>query len=395
MPTTERVSLWRLPAVRAVFAVSLLGLTSYSVLLAALPAYAAGAGAGLVAAGSATTVFLLVTVLVQGTVPALVRRWGLGPVLGAGLVALGAPAPLYLAGDDVRWLLAVSAVRGVGFAVLTVLGSTIAAQAVPPERRGESIGIYGLGAALPTLVAVPGGAALTLAGHFAWVAVLGASAVLALPFVPGLVRALGPPPADAGPGTSRAAVRASAAPALVLLTVTLAGGGLVTFLPIERPDGLVATGALLLFGVSTAVCRWRVGVLVDRMGARVLLPAALGTGVAGLALVALGLSVTGPSGAGVLLVGSLGLGVAYGAVQNLTLVVSLARAGEGGTATVSAVWNASFDTGTAIGALAVGAVAAGLGLPLTYLLVAGLLALVLPVAVAVARTPRVSRPPLS
>ncbi|MCZ2828650.1 MFS transporter [Modestobacter sp. VKM Ac-2986] len=390
MPTAERVSLWRLPAVRAMFAVSLLGLTSYSVLLAALPAYAADAGAGLVAAGSATTVFLLVTVLVQGTVPALVRRWGLGPVLAAGLVALGAPAPLYLAGDDVAWLLAVSAVRGVGFAVLTVLGSAIAAQAVPPERRGESIGIYGLGAGLPTLVAVPGGAALTLAGHFPWVAALGASAVLALPFVPGLVRALGPPPADAGPGTSRAAVRASAAPSLVLLTVTLAGGGLVTFLPIERPDGATATAALLVFGVSTAVCRWRVGVLVDRIGARVLLPAALGTGVAGLALVALGLSLAGPAGTGALLLGSLGLGVAYGAVQNLTLVVSLARAGEGSTATVSAVWNASFDTGTAIGALAVGAVAAGLGLPLTYLLVAGLLALVLPVAVAVARAPRLS-----
>ncbi|MFQ1000701.1 MFS transporter [Modestobacter sp. SSW1-42] len=390
MPTAERVSLWRLPAVRAMFAVTLLGLTSYAVLLSALPAYAAGTGAGLVAAGSATTVFLVVTVLAQGTVPALVHRRGLGPVLAGGLVALGAPAPLYLAGDDVRWILAVSAVRGIGFGVLTVLGSTIAAQAVPAARRGESIGIYGLAAALPTLVAVPGGAALTLAGHFAWVAVLGASAVLALPFAPGLVRHLGPLPADAGPGGSRAAVRASAAPSLVLLAVTLAGGGLVTFLPIERPDGVLATAALLLFGVSTAVCRWRVGVLVDRIGARVLLPAALGAGVVGLALLALGLSTAGPAGTAALLLGSLGLGVAYGAVQNLTLVVSLARAGEGSTATVSAVWNASFDTGTAIGALAVGAVAAGLGLPATYLLVAALLAVVLPVAVAVARVPRLS-----
>ena len=385
-----RASLWRLPAVRAMFAVTLLGITSYALLLSALPAYAAGTGAGLVAAGSATTVFLVATVLAQGTVPALVRRWGLAPVLSAGLVALGAPAPLYLAGDDVRWLLAVSAVRGVGFAVLTVLGAAIAAQAVPPERRGESIGIYGLGAALPTLAAVPGGAALTLAGHFPWVAVLAASALLALPFVPGLVRALGPSPDDAAPGSSRAAVRASAAPSLVLLTVTLAGGGLVTFLPIERPDGALATTALLLFGLSTAFCRWRVGVLVDRIGARVLLPAALGSGVAGLALVALGLSTAGPAGTGSLLLGGLGLGVAYGAVQNLTLVVSLARAGEGRTATVSAMWNASFDTGTAIGALAVGAVAAGLGLPVTYLLVAVLLALVLPVAVAVGRLPRVS-----
>jgi predicted MFS family arabinose efflux permease len=382
-----RPSLWRLPAVRAMFAVTLLGITSYALLLSALPAYAAGTGVGLVAAGSATTVFLVVTVLAQGTVPALVRRLGLGPVLSAGLVALGAPAPLYLAGDDLGWLLAVSAVRGVGFAVLTVLGSAIAAQAVPPERRGESIGIYGLAAGLPTLLAVPGGAALTLAGHFPLVAVLASSAVLALPFVPGLVRALGPPAEEVGPGGSRAAVRAAAAPSLVLLTVTLAGGGLVTFLPIERPDGVLATAALLLFGVSTAVCRWRVGVLVDRLGARTLLPAALLSGVAGLALVALGLSTGGPVGTGWLLLGSLGLGVAYGAVQNLTLVVSLARAG-GHTATVSAVWNASFDTGTAIGALAVGAVAAGLGLPVTYLLVAVLLALVLPVAVAVARVPR-------
>jgi predicted MFS family arabinose efflux permease len=388
VPTVERSSLWRLPAVRAVFAVTLLGITSYALLLSALPAYAAGTGAGLVAAGSATTVFLVATVLAQGTVPALVRRWGLGPVLSAGLVALGAPAPLYLASDDVRWLLAVSAVRGVGFAVLCVLGAAIAAQAVPPQRRGESIGIYGLGAALPTLAAVPGGAALTLAGHFPVAAVLAASALLALPFVPGLARALGPLAAEGTGGGSRAAVRASAAPSLVLLTVTLAGGGLVTFLPIERPDGAVATTALLLFGGSTALCRWRVGALADRIGARALLPAALGCGVAGLALVALGLATTGTAGTGVLLLGSLGSGVAYGAVQNLTLVVSLARAGEGSTATVSAMWNASFDTGTAIGALAVGAVAAGLGLPVTYLLVAGLLALVLPIAVVVARVPR-------
>jgi len=382
-------SLWRVPAVRSMFAVVLLGISSYALLLSALPAFAADNGAGLVAAGSATTVFLVVTVLVQGTVPALVRRWGLGPVLAAGLVALGLPAPFYLVSDDVRWLLAVSAVRGIGFAVLTVLGSAIAAQAVPPERRGESIGIFGLGAAVPSLVAVPGGTALALAGHFDVVAVLAAASLLALAFVPGLVRALGPPPPEPAPGGSRAAVWAAAGPSLVLLVVTLAGGGLVTFLPIERPDGSLAAVALLLFGVSTALCRWRVGVLVDRMGARVLLPATLGCGVAGMLLVALGLS-TGADAA--VLAGVFALGVAYGAVQNLTLVVALARAEPGQTTTVSAVWNASYDSGTAIGALAVGAVAAEAGLSLTYVLVAVLMALALPLAVTL---PRALRPALS
>jgi predicted MFS family arabinose efflux permease len=370
------------------FAITVLGISSYALLLSALPAHAADTGAGLVAAGSATTVFLVVTVLVQGTVPALVRRWGLGPVLAAGLVALGLPAPLYLAGDDVRWLLAVSAVRGIGFAVLTVLGSTIAAQAVSPDRRGESIGIFGLGAAIPTLVAVPGGTALTLAGHFDWVAVLAAAALLALAFVPGLVRALGPPPAPAEPGGSRAAVWAAAGPSLVLLVVTLAGGGLVTFLPIERPDGSLAAIALLLFGLSTALCRWRAGVLVDRMGARVLLPVTLTVGVAGMLLVALGLGAGERAGTVAVLVGVLALGVAYGAVQNLTLVVALARAGEGQTTTVSAVWNASYDSGTALGALVVGVVAAQVGLPLTYVLVAVSMALALPLAVTVARALR-------
>lgn len=386
---TATGSLWRLPVIRSLVAVNALGFLSYSLLLAALPAHAAAGGAGLTAAGTVTTVFLVVTVLVQGTVPALVRRWGLGPVLMGGLVALGAPAPLYLLGDDVRWLVAVSAVRGLGFAVVTVLGATIAAQAVPPERRGESIGIYGLAIAIPTLAAVPGGAALTLAGHFAWVAVLAAATLLAIVFVPGLVRGIGPTAGDQRPGGSRAAMWAAAAPSVVLLVVTLAGGGLVTFLPIERPDGSLAAGALLVFGVSTAASRWWAGVLVDRVGARVLFPGTLTAGAAGMALVALGLHTGRGAGAAAVLAGALGLGIAYGAVQNLTLVIALARAADDQTATVSAVWNACYDTGTAIGALLVGAVAAEVGLPLSYVLVAVSLVLVLPLAVTL---PRALRP---
>ena len=383
----RRASLWRLPAIRSLFALNVLGFLSYSLLLSALPAYAAELGSGLTAAGSVTTVFLVATVLAQAAVPALVARLGTGPVLVVGLVAMGVPSPLYLLADDVRWFAVVSVARGIGFAVLTVLGSTIAAQAVPAERRGESIGIYGLAISLPTLAAVPGGTALTLAGHFPVVAGLAAAPVLALVFVPGLVRAIGRPAEQERTGSSRAAVRAAALPSLLLLVVTFAGGGLVTFLPIERPDGALAAAALLVFGLGTAVCRWGAGVLADRFGARVLLPGALALGVAGLLLVALGLRTDGAGGVAVL-AGSAALGAAYGAVQNLTLVLALARAGESRTATVSAVWNACFDTGTAIGALAVGAVAAQLGLPVTYVLVAVLLAGLLPVAVTLPRALR-------
>jgi predicted MFS family arabinose efflux permease len=387
--TAERgSSLWRLPAVRSLFAVNMLGFLSYSLLLSALPAHAAELGSGLTAAGSVTTVFLLATVAAQAAVPALVARLGIGPVLIAGLLALGLPSPLYLLADDVRWFAAVSVVRGFGFAVITVLGATIAGQAVPAERRGESIGIYGLAVSLPTLAAVPVGTALTLAGHFAVVAALAAAPAVAVVFVPGLVRALHGPGRVQQERGSRAAVLAALAPSLLLFLVTFAGAGLLTFLPIERPDGALAAVGLFAFGVATALARWRAGLLVDRLGARVLLPVALGSGVGGLLLVALGLRLHGTGGTAAVLVGVLALGTCYGAVQNLTLVIAFARAGEEQAATVSAVWNACFDGGTAIGAFAVGAIAAAVGLPLTYVFVAVALALAMPLAVTLPRSLR-------
>jgi predicted MFS family arabinose efflux permease len=364
---------------RALVGATGLGFAGYCLTLASLPAHAVAGGASPDTAGVVTAVFLLVTVAGQSVVPALTARHGLGPVLAAGLLLLGAPSPLYVLDDGVVWLSAVSAVRGAGFAVLTVLGAVLAAQVAPPGRRGESIGLYGLAIAVPNLLAVPAGVALVLDGHAAWLAWLAASPVLALPLVPGLARTVHWE--GAAGGSSREAVRAALAPSVVLLLVTLAGGGLMTFLPIERPDGALATTALLVFGVTGALTRWRAGLLADRVGTSRLLPAALVVGALGLAAVGLGLGTSD----GVVLAGAAVFGAGYGAVQNLTLVTAFARAGESGSTAASAMWNASFDAGTAAGALALGLVAAGVGLPWTYVLVAGVLLAGLPTALAATR----------
>ena len=107
-----RTSLWRLPAMRALVGATALGFASYCLTLASLPAYAVAGGAAADTAGVVTAVLLLVTVAVQSAVPALTARYGVGPVLAAGLVALGAPSPLYAVDDGLLWLSAVSAVRG-------------------------------------------------------------------------------------------------------------------------------------------------------------------------------------------------------------------------------------------------------------------------------------------
>ncbi|TFV78567.1 MFS transporter [Blastococcus sp. CT_GayMR19] len=375
-----RASLWRAPAMRALVGVTVLGFVSYCLTLASLPAYAVAGGARESTAGTVTAVLLVVTIAVQAVVPVLTARLGQARVLALGLVALGAPSPLYAVDDGLLWLSALSAVRGVGFAVLTVLGATLAAQVAPAERRGEAIGIYGLAIAVPNLVAVPAGVALVLDGHAGWLAWLAASPLLGLFLVPTLVRAM-PPQEVRGPaGAGRIAAMAAVAPSVVLFVVTLAGGGLVTFLPIERPDGALATAALLLFGLTGAVTRWRAGLLADRFGSRRLLPLALVLGAAGLIAVAAGLL----AGDAWVLVGAAVFGAGFGAVQNLTLLTAFARAGEGGATSASAMWNASFDAGTAAGALGLGILAAGIGLPWTYVLASALLAVLVPLAVRAA-----------
>jgi predicted MFS family arabinose efflux permease len=377
--------LWRLPAVRQLLVVSLLGFTSFCLTLASLPTWAVEGGASRATAGLVTTVMLGVTVLTQSMVPVIISRLGSGPALALGLVLLGAPAPLYALSSQLPALLTISAVRGVGFALLTVISATLTTAAAPPERHGESVGLYGLAIALPILVGVPAGVALTQAGHFAVAATLAASPVLAVPSAIWVGRhqrnkAVASSSGDAGP-SHRQVLRVALAPSAVLLVVTVAGGGLVTFLPIERPSGALATAALLVFGTTAALARWRAGVLVDRAGPRLLLPGALGLAVLGLGTAALCL-VGGRAYDGVLLVAAAVFGLGYGAVQNLTLVVAFARAGPGGEATASALWNGAFDSGTALGAFGVGAVAAsGLALPWTFALTAGLMLLALPVAV--------------
>jgi predicted MFS family arabinose efflux permease len=390
MSQSRDESLWRLPGVRRLLLVSFLGFASFCLTLASLPTWAVQGGASQATAGLVTTVMLVATVAVQGVVPAAITRLGIGPALALGLLLLGAPSPLYGLSSQLPLLLSVSAIRGVGFALLTVIGATLTGIVAPPSRHGEAVGVYGLSIALPNLIGVPAGVALTIAGHFPLVGIMAASPLLAVPLA---LRMGGRPdrsePAEVRvPGVRRTAAVLTVAPSLVLLVVTAAGGGLVTFLPIERPNGTLATLGLLVFGAAAAVARWRAGLLVDRMGSRILLPASLVLSAVGLGAVA-GCLLGGSSYDALLLVGALLFGLGYGAVQNLSLVLAFARAGPEGGPIASAVWNAAFDTGTAAGAVGVGVLAhSGLGLPWSFAVTAAFILVMLPVAFGVGPTRR-------
>ncbi|MET0966950.1 MAG: MFS transporter [Nakamurella sp.] len=378
----------RSPGMPALLGMSVLGFTSFFLTLSALPVYAVERGVPEALAGLATTVMLVATVASQVVVPAAVRGIGQPATLTIGLLALGAPAPLLLLSDQLWWLLAVSAVRGVGFAILTVLTPLVATQIAPPGSHGRAIGLYGLAVAVPNVAAVPAAVALTGAGHFPLVAVMAAVPVLAIPLAWRFPR----PPlvSTQRSAKSKVPIRRLMAILALLLALTLAGGGIFAILPVQLADAAVVTWALLLLGVSAAVARWRAGALADRAGPGRLLPACAATGVLGLIILALGVSGTG-IGAGVLVaLGAAIFGIAYGGAQNLTLLLSFDLAGVDRRAGASAAWNATFDAGTAIGALLIGAVAAGSSLSVAML---GCAAFVVVTAVTAISGVRRAQPP--
>ncbi|QZY29100.1 MFS transporter [Nocardioides coralli] len=383
-------SIWRQPGMRPLVVMTFLGFSGYAVLLPVAPLWAVRGGADAAGAGLVNGVLLLATVLTQLLVPRALLRFGWSRVLVVGMVLLGVPAAAYAASDALVPVLALSAVRGMGFGILTVTGSAAVAALVDPRRRGEAIGAYGLAVAFPNLVLLPAGPWLALNVGFPLVFAISALPLLAVPAAIRLSGALGvsapdlvtpaTPGADDAADPVWAARRRLARPTLLLLSVTLAGGAAITFAPQLVSDGLVASAGLLVMGLVAALGRWRVGRLADRHGAERFLAPLTATTAVGSALLAW--SLAGPGGAttALFLVAMLVLGLAYGTLQNLTLVVAFSSVSRRHHNLASAVWNVGFDAGTAAGSVLVGLLAVRASFEQAFWVVAAVSVVALPLA---------------
>lgn len=386
---------------RPLVAMTLLGFSGYAVLLPVAPLWAVHGGANTGESGLVNGVLLLFTVLTQLFVPAALRRFGWGPTLSVGMVMLGVPAALYALSDALGPVLALSAARGVGFGVLTVTGSSAVVTLVGNERRGEAIGIYGLAVAVPNLILLPAGPWLAEIAGFGVVFAISALPIAAIPAALRLASALHLTAPDLladvghdhdGDHHHSAVYRQLLRPTLLLFSVTLAGGAVLTFAPQMVRSGLLATAGLLVMGLVAAFSRWRAGKLADRYGPQPFVwPLVLLIGV-GMALVAWAVSDPETTDPLVFLAAMVVVGLAYGALQNLTLVMAFGSVSRRHHNLASAVWNIGFDAGTALGSVAVGAIAVGASFSTAFWLIACFAVAMLPVAlwpsVASTRSPQ-------
>jgi predicted MFS family arabinose efflux permease len=324
--------------------------------LAAVPLYAAASGSA-AAGGLANGALLAATVAGELATPRFVARAGYRWALGIGLVLLGAPALVLLATASLPAVVAVNAVRGVGFAITVTAGGALTAQLIPESRRGEGLALVGLVGGVPSLVALPFGAWAATHWGFAPVFVLAAAApllaVATVPALPGRTAGL-----EEHHGVVRSLRRGGLLrPATLFAASASAAGVVVTYLPLALAGsaGWVVPVALLAQPATATAGRWVAGRLGDRRGqGRLLVP--------GLALSILGMLAMAALGSDLLVVvGAATFGAGFGVLQNASLSLMYSRVTAGGFSAVSAIWNAGYDLGMAVGAAGVAALVTTLG----------------------------------
>jgi predicted MFS family arabinose efflux permease len=352
-----------------VFAASFAGLTSFYLLLSVVPKYAATSGAGGIGAGLATGALFFSTTLTELATPRLVALLGYRLVFGAGLLLLGVPALGLSASADLAAIAVICLLRGIGLAIVVVVGSALVAVLVPAERRGEGLGLYGVVVGVPSIVALPLGLWLAAQAGYRTVFVAAAlAAVSGLVALPG--RGTRGPQMEPAAGVL-AALKAPTLllPSIVFLSTAMAAGVVVTFVPLAVLPDLerLAAPALLLFAAASTLSRWWAGRHTDRHPAADLLrPGVLltGLGIAGLVLVDRRLA---------LLAATTLVGAGFGVAQNASLTLMFDAVPRSEFESVSAVWNLAYDAGLGLGGAGFGVLVTRTGYAAGFALTAALM----------------------
>ena len=383
--------------VSARFAAALLSsfgaLTSFYLLLSVTPMYAMSAGAGSAGAGLVTGSLILTTVLAEFASPRLLGRFGYRAVFAAGALLLGGPAPALLLPHSMAIIIAVSIARGIGFGLATVVLGALVAASVPAERRGEGIGLAGVVACVPAIVALPSG--VWLAQNTGYVVVIAITAISALaplaatpwlrnPGETGQQAGSGHAETEAAPAGLLSSLRSGGMlrPGLVFAATTIAAGVVASFLPLAAGVSAgVATLGLFAQAVTATASRWWAGRRGDRHGHAGLLIPGLLTAAAGMA------SLIWVSAPVVVIAGMCLFGIGFGIAQNTTFALMLDRAPASGYGTASALWNLAYDAGYGTGPIVFGVFVAHTGYPAAFALT-GLLILAALVPAVRDRRPR-------
>ncbi|HEX6594052.1 MAG TPA: MFS transporter [Bacillota bacterium] len=270
---------------------------------------------------------------------------------------------------SITFLFVMRIVQGIGWGFSTTATGTIATDLIPPHRRAEGMGYFGLSGNLA--LAFGPSLGLTLVGviSFSQLFLISASLGLIALLLSSVIRykRVEQSPNKTVPMKFDFFEKTALHPSLLLFFLTVTFGGIATFLPIHTIEKGV-TGIetyFLVYAISLMISRTFAGRIYDRKGHEyVFLPGTLFIFIAMVLLAWL------PS-TSMLLVAAAAYGLGFGTVQPALQAWSVERAPANRKGMANATFFSFFDLGIGVGAIAFGQLANTFGYTSIYLTSAG------------------------
>lgn len=357
---------------------SLFLFTGFYLLLPTLPLFIKDLGGLDAQVGLAAGVFTFAAVVARPLAGGLLDRYGRRPFLLAGLALFALSMYAYGWVTAVGTLMVVRLLHGIGWGLATTAAAASVADIVPPARRGEGMGWYGLAMTLAMAVG-PSLGMWTLEGYsFRGVFLLAVGLALVA------IVAMSIPRIPFEPSQERTRIElydpAVLPVAGAVAFLAFAYGAITTFLPLFAVSIDVNPGVFfLVYAAALTVARPIAGTMSDRYGeARVIVPA---TALTIVALIALG-AATGLAG---VVAAAVLYGIGFGSAQPALQAALLSLVPKDRFGVANASFFTAFDLGIALGATLLGWVAEWLGYRALFTTAAGSVAISLAVFVTVVR----------
>jgi len=255
--------------------------------------------------------------------------------------------------------------HGLVWGIATTTGSTLIVDIVPPQRRGEGIGLYGLAMTIPMAMGPFTGIQLTQNNNYTLMFLFAGAIAFAGFLLTLLIKYPVVPHASKSVFSFRNLLESTSLPVTFnLLIINISYGGLVSFISLYAlKTGLGHTGIFsIVFAVGITLARIYMGKIFDRQGPKVLSVTGILLLAAGHVILGLFISTAAFMTAGFLL--GLGSGIVCPTFQAMVNNMVLPQRRGAANSTLFS----GLDLGIGLGMLITGFLAHEIGLPHTYLI---------------------------
>jgi MFS family permease len=342
-----------------VWLITLTAFGSFYFLLATLPLYIIEIGASEAQVGLIIGVFASTALPLRLIVGREADVWGRRRLILGGCLVLLLSSVLYTWTISLPALLALRILHGAGWAAFGTAAAAVAADVVPPQRRGEGMGYYGMSINVAMVVGPIAGIFILQALSFLWVFLAaGAVAALSVVFAALLTEPHTQRPNQRGPLLEPPALFPSAMLGMMALTY----GSIVSFLPVFAVRrGLDNPGLFFtVFALALVLFRAPAGRLSDRYGRGATIIPGLVLAAAGLGLLSTAASVA------TFMVAAVLYGLAFALVQPALMALMVDRVSPARRGAAMGSFTAAMDLGIGGGAFLWGFVAQAAGFPAMY-----------------------------